>query len=238
MIKFKLEKRELLFLILGAIIIFAWFLYFKDIVAPFLSNIPIILAVLLFHSAFYAGIFLISGVLTKNITRIKFDFIVILGHFIMDVIDAPYIVTKAGIINKNVDFWFTTYDAAISSIATHFVSGYNLWLTTYVFVPIAAFIVIVIIATPKRILNIFKYNVMSWNDVSNLEKMGHIIGSHTKSHLRLSDIKSLSDLIYKLPASPPFPSASPPAKFPPFTLIVPSKTNSFEVIFTIPPIPA
>ena len=43
----------------------------------------------------------------------------------------------------------------------------------------------------EKLLNSFKYNVMSWNDVRNLEKMGHVIGSHTKSHLRLSDIKSL-----------------------------------------------
>lgn len=39
-----------------------------------------------------------------------------------------------------------------------------------------------------------KYNPMSWNDVRKLQKMGHIIGSHTKSHLRLSDIKSLPNL--------------------------------------------
>lgn len=46
----------------------------------------------------------------------------------------------------------------------------------------------------KKLLNNFKYEVMSWNDIRNLEKMGHVIGSHTKSHLRLSDIKSLPDL--------------------------------------------
>jgi len=39
-----------------------------------------------------------------------------------------------------------------------------------------------------------EYNAMSWNDVRKLEKMGHIIGSHTKSHIRLSDIKSLASL--------------------------------------------
>ena len=39
-----------------------------------------------------------------------------------------------------------------------------------------------------------KYNPMSWNDVRKLEKMGHIIGSHTKSHIRLTDIKSLAKL--------------------------------------------
>ena len=46
----------------------------------------------------------------------------------------------------------------------------------------------------KKLLNSSKFNAMSWNDVKKLEKMGHIIGSHTKSHLRLSDIKSLPNL--------------------------------------------
>jgi peptidoglycan/xylan/chitin deacetylase (PgdA/CDA1 family) len=46
----------------------------------------------------------------------------------------------------------------------------------------------------KKLLNSFKFNAMSWNDLRKLEEMGHIIGCHTKSHLRLSDIKSLPDL--------------------------------------------
>jgi len=46
----------------------------------------------------------------------------------------------------------------------------------------------------KNFLNSSKYNSMSWNNLRKLEKMGHAIGSHTKSHLRLSDIKSLSNL--------------------------------------------
>ena len=39
-----------------------------------------------------------------------------------------------------------------------------------------------------------KFDVMTWSDLRNLEKMGHVIGAHTKSHLRLTDIKSLSIL--------------------------------------------
>ena len=46
----------------------------------------------------------------------------------------------------------------------------------------------------KKLLNSSEFNTMSWKDVKKLEKMGHIIGSHTKSHLRLSDIKSLPNL--------------------------------------------
>jgi peptidoglycan/xylan/chitin deacetylase (PgdA/CDA1 family) len=46
----------------------------------------------------------------------------------------------------------------------------------------------------KNFSNIPKYNTMSWNDLRNLEKMGHVIGTHTKSHIRLSEIKSLHNL--------------------------------------------
>ena len=38
------------------------------------------------------------------------------------------------------------------------------------------------------------FNTMTWNNVRVLEKMGHVIGTHTKSHLRLSEVKSLSIL--------------------------------------------
>tara|TARA_B100001063_G_C16757644_1_gene554096 strand:+ start:1611 stop:2423 length:813 start_codon:yes stop_codon:yes gene_type:complete len=46
----------------------------------------------------------------------------------------------------------------------------------------------------KNLSNSSKYDSMSWNDLRKLEKMGHLIGSHTKSHLRLTDIKSLPNL--------------------------------------------
>jgi peptidoglycan/xylan/chitin deacetylase (PgdA/CDA1 family) len=48
---------------------------------------------------------------------------------------------------------------------------------------------------PERTtLKISKYNLMSWHDLRILEKTGHVIGSHTKSHLRLNKIKSLNIL--------------------------------------------
>ena len=53
----------------------------------------------------------------------------------------------------------------------------------------------------KKILKISKYSIMSWNDLRNLEKMGHVIGSHTKSHLKLSKIKSM-DILKKEIISP------------------------------------
>jgi peptidoglycan/xylan/chitin deacetylase (PgdA/CDA1 family) len=48
---------------------------------------------------------------------------------------------------------------------------------------------------PERTtLKISQYNLMSWHDLRILEKTGHVIGSHTKSHLRLNKIKSLNIL--------------------------------------------
>lgn len=46
----------------------------------------------------------------------------------------------------------------------------------------------------KNFSNCKKYNSMSWSDLRNLEKMGHIVGSHTKSHIKLTNIKSLVTL--------------------------------------------
>ncbi len=43
-------------------------------------------------------------------------------------------------------------------------------------------------------IRISKYSIMSWQDLRILEKMGHVIGSHTKSHLKINKIKSISDL--------------------------------------------
>ena len=46
----------------------------------------------------------------------------------------------------------------------------------------------------KKEIRISKYRIMSWQDLRMLEKMGHVIGSHTKSHLRLNKIKSINIL--------------------------------------------
>lgn len=46
----------------------------------------------------------------------------------------------------------------------------------------------------KKEIRISKYSIMSWHDLRILEKMGHVIGSHTKSHLKINKIKSTSVL--------------------------------------------
>jgi len=46
----------------------------------------------------------------------------------------------------------------------------------------------------KKLLKISQYTPMSWNNLRALEKMGHVIGSHTKSHLKLNKIKSMNIL--------------------------------------------
>ena len=42
----------------------------------------------------------------------------------------------------------------------------------------------------KKLQKISQYKTMSWSNLRHLEKMGHVIGCHTKSHLRLNEIKS------------------------------------------------
>lgn len=42
----------------------------------------------------------------------------------------------------------------------------------------------------KKLKKISQYKTMSWSHLRRLEKMGHVIGCHTRSHLRLNEIKS------------------------------------------------
>jgi len=46
----------------------------------------------------------------------------------------------------------------------------------------------------KNVSDKSNFNSMTWSDIRNLQKMGHVIGTHTKSHLRLTGVKSLSTL--------------------------------------------
>jgi peptidoglycan/xylan/chitin deacetylase (PgdA/CDA1 family) len=46
----------------------------------------------------------------------------------------------------------------------------------------------------KIVFDKSNFDSMTWSDIRNLQKMGHVIGTHTKSHLRLTDIKSVSIL--------------------------------------------
>lgn len=150
--KFKIEKKELIFAGVGIAIILLWFFFVKDFISPFLEAMPAWLAVIIYHSGIYIGIFFLSTLLVTTKYKIKFSLITISILAGMDLIDTPYVVSKMGVLNKSIDYYFTTYDAALYSIYSHFLSGNLLWWAIY---PISGIILIIVIpiliSNPKNI---------------------------------------------------------------------------------------
>lgn len=149
----KLEKKELIFAIVGIAFLFSWFLFIKDDLTPILESINPIFATILFHLGVYIAIFLLAYLLLPKKYKVKISFIALSILVGLDIADAPYIIDKSGIINKSIDFWFTTYDAAFATIYSNFVSGYVLYFLVYIITPIfLIFILPIIIARPKKIV--------------------------------------------------------------------------------------
>lgn len=150
--KFKLERKEVSYALIGASIILIWFLYVKDLIAPFLSSMPAFLATIIYHFGIYIGIFLLSTLLISKKTRLKFSFITASIYTGIDLIDTPYVVSKLGILNTSIDYWFTTYDAAFYSIYSLFLHGKLLWFVLYPVTGILLILLIpILIYNPKRI---------------------------------------------------------------------------------------
>ena len=150
-----IENRELKYAAFGVAIILVWFLYIKDLIAPFLSSQPPYIATLVYHAGIYMGVYLLSGLLVSNFNRIKFSAISISILMGLDIVDSPYILNSQGIFNTSIDYWYTTYDAAFGSLLSNLFSGHNLWLMVYVVIPILLiFIIPIWISNPKIIKNV------------------------------------------------------------------------------------
>lgn len=155
--KFKLEKKELMYALVGASIILLWFLLVKDLISPWLATISPFFAAIIYHVAVWIGIFFLASILASKKLRIKFSLITISILAGIDIIDAPYIISKSGIINTSTDYWFTTYDAAFASIYSLFAHGYFLYLLVYIITPIFLIAILpILIAQPKIILRAFQ----------------------------------------------------------------------------------
>jgi len=150
--KFKLEKREILFAFIGGLIIIGWFLLIQNLIAPFLIGLPAFVATFIYHLGIYIGIFFLSSILVSSALRIKFSLSTISILIGLDIIDAPYIVNSLGLPNKTVDYWYTTYDAALQNIFSYFTSGHIIWVLTYIVVPIFLICILpILISNPKAI---------------------------------------------------------------------------------------
>lgn len=147
-----IENKELKYAAIGAGILILWFLYIKDLIAPFLSSQPPYIAAVVYHLGIYVGIYLLSAILVSNYNRIKFSAISISVLIGLDIADTPYVISKLGIFNTSIDYWYTTYDAAFASLLSPIFSGHALWAAVYIVIPILLiFIIPIIIAKPGAI---------------------------------------------------------------------------------------
>jgi len=154
----KITKRELLYALLGTIIILSWFLYLRDIIAPLLEGLPPIVAMLLFNTGLFFGLYLLSSILDSKATRFKMSFLVLMVFLGIDILAPPYLVLKDGFIVKSIELWFVSTDAAIGSFYQSFSSGYAVFFLTYIVTPILfLFVIPIIVSDPgkiKRVLHL------------------------------------------------------------------------------------
>lgn len=154
-----IENRELKYAGAGVAIILIWFLYVKDMIAPFLISQPPYIAAVIYHIGIYLGIYLLSSLLVTSFSRIKISLISISILAGLDIIDAPYIISDTGVFNTSVEYWYTTYDAMFGSLLANFFSGHALWVAVYMVVPILLIAIIPIwITNPKAIKKVLTGN--------------------------------------------------------------------------------
>lgn len=147
-----IEDKELKYAGIGVAVLLVWFLYAKDAIAPFLISQPPYIAAVIYHLGIYAGVYLLSAILVQKYNRVKFSLISISILMGLDIIDAPYIISKTGVFNTSIEYWFTTYDAMFGSILQNFISGQILWAAVYIIIPILLiFIIPIVISKPGAI---------------------------------------------------------------------------------------
>jgi len=154
--KFKLEKKELMFAAIGVAVILTWFLWVQDLILPHLENIFPFFAMLIYQSGIFIGLAFISTILNTTKTRIKASiiaFMILVGE---DVIMAPFIVGKDGVINHAVTYWYASTDAGFASLWSLILPNSFVWFFTYVVTSVLLmFVIPIIIANPKFIRKVW-----------------------------------------------------------------------------------
>jgi hypothetical protein len=167
-LKFRIERKEILYALLGVLFIIGWVVFLQPIIAPYLQAIPPILAMLIYQSGFFVGALFVANILDSKKVQFKASiilFIVLLG---LDLIYPPFLLSQGGVINMSVDQWYVASDAGIASLYQMFVPQILIhipftdtaialvWLLTYILTPILLILVIpIIIGDPKTIARAF-----------------------------------------------------------------------------------
>ena len=145
----------MLFALAGVVFILVWMLLIRKLIAPFLINIHPFLSMLLYNSALFFGLYMLSAPLNGK-ARWKMSlitFFVILG---IQVISAPYLVSYSGVINQNIELWYLSADAGFGSLFSLFLPKFLISTFTYIITPILLFLILpIIILAPKQVAKMF-----------------------------------------------------------------------------------
>lgn len=151
----KVEKKELYFSLLGILLIVSWFLFLKNIFASFLGNLLPFCAMLIYSIVLFLGLFLLCRSLNGNGQGLKIAIITLIVILAIDIIAAPYLVTPAGVLMNNVEYWFVSADVGFASLYQLFLPLSFVWFVTYIITPIILLCLIpVIFLKPKQIAKI------------------------------------------------------------------------------------
>ena len=150
--KIKIEGKELKFAFVGIAIILVWTLFIRNLITPTLSQMPPILAMLLYNLGLLLGIAIISSTLDSGKIKIGISavaFLILLG---VNILNGPFLVSAAGAINTNVDAWYVTTDVGFANLWSYIVPSTSIYNMTYVVTPILLILIIpIIISDPRKI---------------------------------------------------------------------------------------
>lgn len=148
----KIEKSEIKYAIIGAAILTLWFLYIQKAIAPYLQTLNPFLAFVVYQSGLFLGIYLLASVVSSKKIQLKLTIASISLLIGYDIWVAPYLVSGAGVIATNVEYWYVSSDVAMASLFSSFLPQGMVYIATYVVAPIILmFIVPIILAKPHEI---------------------------------------------------------------------------------------
>jgi hypothetical protein len=153
----RITDKETKYIAYGLLIFLLWFSVIKEAIAPMLQNMPIPIATFIYNFGVLAGLYFITKPLNGN-TAFKLS---IAGYSIfvgIDLLQAPFLVTKAGEYITTADFWFVSTDVAVAEMFRMFgVAAQNLYFYTYVVGAVLLILVIpALMANEKRILKMVR----------------------------------------------------------------------------------
>ena len=156
--KININKTELKYLGLGAMIIIGWFLFAKPLLAPFLQGIPVFISMMVYQVMLYIGLLIVAVALLDNTSaRIRASLLVFLVALSWNIISAPYTVNANGTITTTVDYWYVSADAGFGSLYQLFLPAWSVWFMVYIVTPIIlGFAIPILLWNPKQIKKALK----------------------------------------------------------------------------------